>query len=209
MILISHQQLMTIPIYVAAVIALLVTAFFSDRAGDRSTYVIVPLLVGGAGLVGLIAIPKGGAASGALFAMLFLVAMGLYSIVCGTVAWTGKMGIIERLCLTLVNKRTANNLAGPWKRSVGMALMISVGNLGGAVGTNIYLAWEAPYYWTGYGTSLAVIVLSLIASIFLRFKLKQINARRDAMSVDEIHEKYTEDELRAMGDDSPYFRYTT
>ncbi|CAH0017082.1 unnamed protein product [Clonostachys rhizophaga] len=183
-------QLMTMPIYAAAVVALLLTAFLSDRAGDRSLFVIVPLMIGGAGLIGLLAIPKKGVAPGALYAMLFLVAMGLYSIVCGTVAWT------------------ANNLAGPWKRSVGMALMISVGNLGGAVGTNIYLTREAPYYWTGYGTSLGVIVLSLGATMFLRFKFKQINAQRDAMTVDEVHAKYTEDELRDMGDESPFFRYT-
>lgn len=48
-------------------------------------------MVGGVGLIGLLAIPKGGVAPGALFAMFFLVAMGLYSIVCGTVAWTGKI----------------------------------------------------------------------------------------------------------------------
>ncbi|KAJ3538791.1 hypothetical protein NM208_g5753 [Fusarium decemcellulare] len=183
-------QLMTIPIYVAAVVALLLTAHFSDKAGDRSMFVIVPLLVGGVGLIGLLAIPKGGVAPGALFAMLFLVAMGLYSIVCGTVAWT------------------ANNLAGPWKRSVGMALMIAVGNLGGAAGTNIYLARESPHYWTGYGTSLGVIVLSLASSLFLRYKFKSINAKRDAMTLEEIREKYTEEELRDMGDDSPLFRYT-
>lgn len=53
--------------------------------------VIGPLMVGGVGLIGLLAIPKGGVAPGALFAMFFLVAMGLYSIVCGTVAWTGKI----------------------------------------------------------------------------------------------------------------------
>lgn len=136
-------QLMTIPIFVAAVVALLLTAYFSDRSGDRSLFVIGPLMVGGVGLISLLAIPKGGVAPGALFAMLFFVAMGLYSTVCGTVAWT------------------ANNLAGPWKRSVGMALMIAVDNLGGAAGTNIYLAKEAPHYWTGYGTSLGVITLSL------------------------------------------------
>lgn len=82
---------MTIPIYVAAVVALLFTAFFLDRSGDRSLFVIGPLMVRGVGLIGLLAIPKGGIAPGALFAILFFVAMGLYSIVCGIVAWTGKI----------------------------------------------------------------------------------------------------------------------
>lgn len=103
---------------------------------------------------------------------------------------------------------TVNNLAGPWKRSAGIALMIAVGNLGGAVGTNIYLAKEAPHYWTGYGTSLGVIVLSLTATLILRFQLKNINAARDAMSPEDIYSRYTDEELMDMGDDSPFFRYT-
>lgn len=89
-----------------------------------------------------------------------------------------------------------------------MALMISVGNLGGAVGTNIYLAREAPDYWTGYGVSLGVVVLSLIAAIFLRWKLTAINKDRDALNVDEIYARYSEQELVDMGDDSPLFKYT-
>ena len=81
---------MTIPIYVAAVIALIAVAYFSDRAGDRSTYLMGSLIVGLVGYIGLMAIPKNGSAAGGLFAMLFLVAAGLYATVCGTVAWTGK-----------------------------------------------------------------------------------------------------------------------
>ena len=81
---------MTIPIYVAAVIVLVLVAYFSDRAGDRSLYVIGSLVVGLVGYIGFLAIPKDGSAAEALYAMLFLVAAGLYAIVCGTVAWTGK-----------------------------------------------------------------------------------------------------------------------
>lgn len=78
---------MTMPIYAAAVVAILVTSYLSDKARSRSLFVIVPLIVGAIGLIGLCAIPKD--RYGALYAMLFLVAMGLYAIVCGTVAWTG------------------------------------------------------------------------------------------------------------------------
>lgn len=52
---------------------------------------------------------------GARYGMLFIVASGLYPPLCGIVAWN------------------ANNLAGSWKRSIGMALQITIGNLGGAV----------------------------------------------------------------------------
>ncbi|KAJ4302715.1 hypothetical protein N0V90_001605 [Kalmusia sp. IMI 367209] len=102
-----------------------------------------------------------------------------------------------------------NNLSGQWKRASGTALMISVGNLGGVAGTNIYLAREAPYYWTGYGVSLGVIFCSTLAAVFLRWKLKAINRARDEMNLDDIYDKYTEEELWYMGDESPLFRYTT
>ena len=89
-----------------------------------------------------------------------------------------------------------------------MALVISVGNLGGAVGTNIYLSKEAPHYWTGYGVSLGVVALSIIASFTMKVKLQRENARRDAMSEADIRARYTDQELSDMGDRSPFFRYT-
>lgn len=102
----------------------------------------------------------------------------------------------------------ANNLAGSWKRSVGMALQISIGNLGGAIGSNIYLAREAPHYWTGYGVSLTIIVVGIFTAAFLRFKLDRENKRREKMTMEEITAKYTEQELMELGDKSPLFKYT-
>ena len=51
---------------------------------------------------------------GARYGMLFIIASGLYPSLCGIVAWN------------------AHNLAGSWKRAIGMALQITIGNLGGA-----------------------------------------------------------------------------
>lgn len=44
-----------------------------------------------------------------------------------------------------------NNLAPSWKRAVGMAFVNSGGNLGGLVGSNIFLESQAPTYPLGYG----------------------------------------------------------
>jgi phosphotransferase system glucose/maltose/N-acetylglucosamine-specific IIC component len=101
----------------------------------------------------------------------------------------------------------ANNLAGSWKRAIGMAIQISIGNLGGAIGSNIYLAKQAPHYWLGYGFSLGVIVVAIISAFILRNVYKRINTARDNMSEEEIRAKYSETELQEMGDDSPFFRY--
>jgi hypothetical protein len=104
--------------------------------------------------------------------------------------------------------RPANNLAGSWKRSIGMGLQICVGNLGGAIGSNIYLAKQAPHYWLGYGFSLGIILAAIVSGFALRFFLNRENERRARMSPEEIHEKFTETELLEIGDRSPLFRYT-
>ncbi len=103
---------------------------------------------------------------------------------------------------------SANNLAGPGKRAIGIALQLTIGNLGGAIGSNIYLTRQAPQYWLGYGFSLAIIVTATAASYYLRFALQRINDERARMAPEEIHARNSKEELTAMGDRSPLFRYT-
>lgn len=106
------------------------------------------------------------------------------------------------------NVTAANNLAGPCKRAIGIGFQLTLGNLGGAVGSNIYLQREAPYYWVGYGFSLAIIVAAVVSAVFLRLALSRINQKRDQMSREEVFARYTRAELSEMGGQSPLFRYT-
>lgn len=69
-----------------------------------------------------------------------------------------------------------------------------LGNLGGAVGSNIYLAKEAPRYWTGFGVSMTCTAMGIICTFILRFVWSRENKMRDRMSEDDIREKYTEGE---------------
>jgi hypothetical protein len=89
-----------------------------------------------------------------------------------------------------------------------MALLLSIGNLSGIIGSNIFVAWEAPRYWAGYGTCLGLILAAQCMAVFLRFTYARINRERDRMTEEEIKARYTEAELLDMGDLSPYFRYT-
>lgn len=88
-----------------------------------------------------------------------------------------------------------------------MGLQICVGNLGGAIGSNIYLARQAPNYYLGYGFSMGIIIVAIISGFILRFFLSRENKRRAAMTPEEIREKYTEQELLEMGDRAPTFKY--
>ncbi|CAM1510789.1 Fc.00g083020.m01.CDS01 [Cosmosporella sp. VM-42] len=88
-----------------------------------------------------------------------------------------------------------------------MAFLMTFGNLGGAIGSNIFLARQVPHYWLGYGFSLGLVIAAIIATLLMRALLLRINQQRDAMSESEVREKYTDEQLMEMGDRSPLFRY--
>lgn len=119
---------------------------------------------------------------------IFLALFGLYPIPPGSAAW----------CL--------DNLS-PKKRATGVALYITVGNLGGIIGSFIFLDSEKPAYPTGYGTSLGLSVAGLAAALGLEAVYWSINKSRANINRDEVYEKYTEEELQDMHENSPLFKY--
>ncbi|KIX07389.1 uncharacterized protein Z518_02042 [Rhinocladiella mackenziei CBS 650.93] len=189
----ANAQLMTIPIYVAAMIATVVVAFWSDKVQQRTPFLMGGFAIAVAGFIAQLAIPHP-KYSGVTYFFLFLVAIGLY-------------------CpFTCIVTLIGNNLAPSSTRAVGMALLISVGNMGGICGSNIYYASQAPKYQTGFGTCLAICVLGIIAAFILRKAYQAENRKRDELLAHEgeetIKAKYTEQELLDLGDKSPFYRYT-
>ena len=78
------------------------------------------------------------------------------------------------------------------------------------MGSNIFIANEAPRYPVGFGICLALLVVfGIVWPVVYYFILKGINARRAAIPIEEIQAKYTEEQLADMGDESPMFRYAT
>lgn len=106
-----------------------------------------------------------------------------------------------------VNAWNVANTPDPAKRSVSIGLLVCFGNVGGLIGSYIYLDREAPRYPTGYGTSLAFALAGVIAATLLEFLLKRENAKRAQMTEEEIRETYTDEELDRMGDKSPLFKF--
>ncbi|CAI6093584.1 unnamed protein product [Clonostachys chloroleuca] len=184
----ANAQLLTIPVYFVGALATYLFARLADRKKTRWPFVVIPFCISAVGFIGLLSIPHPNF-PGLTYAMLFFVPSGLYPAVIGCISWI------------------SNNLAPTWKRAVGMALLMSIGNLGGAVGANIFLESQAPRYPLGYGLSLAVVCAGVGAAMILRGVVTRINAARQAMSDDEIRAKYSHDQLLQMGDSSPFYRY--
>ena len=76
-----------------------------------------------------------------------------------------------------------------------MALLISIGNMGGAIGINIFLEAQKPRYWLGYRMGMGLTFAAIVSTFILRFAYSQTNKKRDRMSEEEIRAKYTEDEM--------------
>jgi len=100
----------------------------------------------------------------------------------------------------------ANNIAPASRRAIGIALMNCVGNVGGIVGSFMYLESEKPKYYTGFGLSLAFGATGVIVALLLEWSYKFANSKKEKIA-EEAKEKYTEEELFDMGDKSPLFKH--
>jgi hypothetical protein len=106
-----------------------------------------------------------------------------------------------------VNAWNVANCPNPQKRAISIGFLICIGNVGGLIGSYIYLDREAPKYPTGYGTSLAFVSAGICASTTLEFLLRKLNAKKAQMSESEVRATYTEQDLDNMGEKSPLFKY--
>ncbi|KAJ7621858.1 MFS general substrate transporter [Mycena polygramma] len=184
------SQLLTVPCYVFATMVLLTFAYWSDRIQKRYPFILAGLLMC---LFGF-SINISNAPSGVKYFGTFFCVAGAYSAFPGIVAWLG------------------NNLSGQYKRGVGMALHIGIGNFSGAIASNIYRSQDKPRYLVGHGCELMFIGMGLITLPIAVVAYKRINARRDEAARVALErgetDLYTPKELREMGDRAPDFRYT-
>ena len=107
-----------------------------------------------------------------------------------------------------VNAWNVANTPDPAKRSVNIGVLVAIGNVGGLIGSYIYIDSEAPKYPTGYGSSLAFVLAGLVAASLLEFILYRGNKKKALMDENEVRATYTDAELDRMGEKSPLFKYT-
>ncbi|KAI9170792.1 transporter [Paramyrothecium foliicola] len=181
----SRAQLLTIPIYVAAAILAVLVAWASDRVGKRSLFVIPPLFIMIIGFSMCIASanPK------VVYAGVFIATCAIYPAFPGVISWLG------------------GNLAGSYKRSVGMAIQIGVGNLGGAMASNFYRQRDSPRYILGHALELGFICVGVIAGGILILGYNRINRNRERRVAAGEADLVSDAELSAQGDKALTWRY--
>jgi hypothetical protein len=85
----ANAQLLTIPIYVFAMLMTIIFAFWSDKVQQRSPFIMAGYSIAAVGFIGQLAIPHT-RLPGLTYGFLFPVAAGLYCPFVHIVSWTGK-----------------------------------------------------------------------------------------------------------------------
>jgi hypothetical protein len=124
----------------------------------------------------------------------FFAAAGIYPNVSQTVAWNG------------------NNIGGSMKRSVGIAMQVGFGNIGGVLSGFTYTGKDAPQYRHGHTIVIGLLAMSTVLCFFMRWWCGVENERREA------EDKRTGKTLgwskeqklaeREKGDSAGFYRYT-
>ncbi|KZL77909.1 MFS transporter, partial [Colletotrichum tofieldiae] len=186
----TAAQLMTVPPYFCGAASAIFFARLSDRFYWRMPFVAIPLGLIAIGYAVIISL-KGDLSGNIAAAMVgvIITCLGIYPIQPAGSSWA------------------ANNLAPASRRAIGVAFNICVGNIGGIIGSYMYLDSEAPKYYTGFGLSLAFGGSGVVVALLLELSYKWGNAKKASMSEEEIRARYTEEQLMHMGDKSPHFKY--
>ncbi|KAJ3481682.1 hypothetical protein NLI96_g7499 [Meripilus lineatus] len=160
----TPANLLTVPVYVVACGMTCLVGFIADRHGIRGYLNIMGCCIGAAGYIILIA-----SRSPALsYFGVYLAACGIYPNIPNTIAWV------------------SNNVEGTYKRSVTLAMVISFGNINGAVSSNVYRAQDKPWFTLGHGIVLMYIGIGFICSVSFLFLLRNENAKRERGERDEV-----------------------
>lgn len=186
----SQAQLLTIPPYVAGAISAVTLSKLSDKFQWRFIFIFCQM---GIVLIGFsILRPLAWNIQNeipACYIGVMLICIGQYPTNPAGSAWI------------------ASNLAPDAKRAMGIALNICLGNMGGIMGSYIFLDSEEPGYPTGFTIGLVFAATAMMSAVILELSYKRENSKRAVMDEADVRAKYSEHELAVMGDRSPLFTY--
>ncbi|XHG06859.1 hypothetical protein AWENTII_010035 [Aspergillus wentii] len=182
-----RAQVMSIPVYMVAMVSTLSTALISDKLRHRFAFTMAGCLIATVGYAILLC--QSTVPVGVRYFAVYAITAG------GYMAQPILMGWLS------------NNMAGHYKQSIASAMQIGFGNCGGLVASNIFYDSEAPGYPTGFGVSLGMVWICGFACVVFLSVLVRENRLRDQGKRDDRH-GLPREELENMGDDHPSFRFT-
>ncbi|KAF4124644.1 Major Facilitator Superfamily, partial [Geosmithia morbida] len=183
----EQAQIRTIPVYVFAGGTMVSSAWLSDRLRHRYGFFALATAMVTVGYAMLLS--SEGRSRGYKFGAVFPIFGGAY--------------MVTPMCLGWLQ----NNLSGHWKRSFGASAQVTIGNVAGIIGGNIFLEREAPDFPTGYALALAFMWFGFVCASAMALLMWRENKAREAGERDD-RLGYPQDQLENMGDWHPSFRFT-
>ncbi|KAI7881294.1 MFS general substrate transporter [Lichtheimia hyalospora FSU 10163] len=177
-------QAMSAPPYAFACVATIAVAMHADRKGERGLHIAIPAVVGMVGYVLLVTLKDKG--SVAMYVAACITATGVFGPIAPMLSWF------------------SNNFGGQTKRGVATAIIVSLGNIGGAMGGQVYQAWDAPHYTRGHTICAALMACAIVLSVIYKLLLIRMNKKRENMTEEEYNKACQGEELC---DHHPDFRY--
>lgn len=186
-----EAQVHSIPIWIVASVVTLGVSILTDRLKHRYSFIMFGVIFASIGYIILLCQGPlhSGLSPNVRYMAVYFVTTGCYIVQPVAIVWL------------------ANNLSGHYKRAIGLAIQVGVGNIGGIIASNIFVSAQAPRYFVGYGVALAMLLFCGVMSTILAAGLLLENKRR-AEGKREHRLQLEESILKNMGDDYPGFRFT-
>lgn len=154
-------QLLSTPPYVLAFIVTMLTAYTAQRVGRRAPFILAGFGLAIIGYIVLIASPT----VGGKYVATFIIVVGVYAANALLLAWPSE------------------NVAGATKRNTALAMVISIGNCGAIIGTQLYRiplgGLANKNYHVSQGLTIVWLGIGIASCLALWYVLGRENARRD------------------------------
>ncbi|EGO03746.1 hypothetical protein SERLA73DRAFT_175369 [Serpula lacrymans var. lacrymans S7.3] len=177
-------QLLTVPPYASAGIAMVLLSYSSDRMQSRGIFTAASCLIGVIGYILLLAIPNN---QHIRYFATFCITSGTYT------------------SIGLVNAWFVHNLGSETKRATGVPIYGAIGQIGSILGSHIYPLSEGPTYTKGFSITCGLELLAALCAILLSVSFRWDNQRRD-----KLYGKPDPDakvDTSELADKAPSFRY--
>ena len=182
----ADAQVLTIPVYMFALVCTLATSYASDRLAHRYAFCMLGVA---ATTVGWVLQLAPGLPAGVRYFSLYLTLAGAYVLMPTLVVWL------------------SNNMGGSYRRNLATGVQIGFGNLANFVSSNVFLPSQAPAYRTAYSVGLGLQLMAGLACTLVVWGLWRENRRRNREGA-AARDDYTVEEIAKIGDGHPAFRYT-
>ncbi|KAG2206701.1 hypothetical protein INT47_003643 [Mucor saturninus] len=181
-----HTQLLMLPPYILAIFISMSVSYSSDRYYERSYHLIGTNVVSMAALI-----------------VLLLPIPCIYTGYITTCILTATVYAHVPIKVTWIT----NNFTGFTRRTVALGVIISLGSVGSAIGSQVF--YDPPNYIKGKALILVFLVLQSLMILLTRYCFDRENMRRKKLGMDDKAfqaYKYNGEDL--AGDRHPDFRYT-